>query len=114
MYNYSFILTYNASSDDDIYRNELMQVFDIQTYNGIIINDVINNELLPLIKDYFGLVYKTMNEYNKFPFALDESMCITLLLSWEYFHLFHLCIGEIKEKKITDSITNLISELKKK
>ena len=29
------------------------------------------------------------------------------------FHLLHRCLGEIKQNKITDSITNLICELKK-
>jgi len=114
MYNYSFKLTYNASTDDNIYRNELMQVFDIKTYNGDIINDVINKEIIPCVKDHFEPIYTIMNKYNEFPFPLDKSMCITLLLSWEYFYLFHMCIGEIKDNKITDSITNLISELKKR
>jgi hypothetical protein len=113
MYNYSLKLTYNITENDDIYRNELMQVFGIQTYNGEIINNTINKEIIPLVKTHFEPIYKTMNEYNKFPFSLDESICMTLLLAWEYFHLFHLCLGEIKENKITDSITNLISELKK-
>jgi hypothetical protein len=111
MYNYSLKLTYNVSLDDDVYRNELMQAFGIQTYNGEIINNVINKEMIPLVKDHFKPIYKTMNEYNKFPFPLDKSVCITLLFGWEYFYLFHLCLGEIKENKITDSITNLISEL---
>ena len=54
MYNYSFKLTYNTSTDDNIYRNELMQVFDIKTYNGDIINDVINKEIIPCVKDHFN------------------------------------------------------------
>ena len=111
MYNYSLKLTYNVSSDDDVYRNELMQVFGIQVYNGEIINNIINKEIIPLVKDHFQPIYKTMTKHNEFPFPLDESVCITLLLAWEYFYLFHLCLGEIKENKITDSITNLISEL---
>jgi len=113
MYNYSLKLIYNTLDDDDVYRNELMKVFGMHSYNGVTINNTINNELIPLVKDHFQLVYKTMNKYNKFPFPLDESVCMTLLLSWEYFYLFHLCIGEIKENKIENSITNLISELKK-
>jgi len=113
MYNYSLKLTYNNSSDDNIYRNELMKVFNIETYNGDKINDTINKELIPLAKDYFQPVYEIMNNNNRFPFPLDESVCITLLLSWEYLYLFHPCIGEIKEGKTTDTITTLISELKK-
>ncbi len=112
MYNYSLKLTYNTLDDDDVYRNELLQVFNITSYNGSSINNTINKELIPLIKHHFKLVYQIMNKYNQFPFPLEESVCITLLLAWEYFHLFHLCIGEIKDNKITNSITNLISELK--
>ena len=112
MYNYSLKLTYKASSDD-VYRDELMKVFNIESYDGNAINDTINKELIPLVRDYFQPVYETMNKHNRFPFPLDESVCMTLLLSWEYFYLFHPCVGEIREKKITDTITTLISELKK-
>ena len=54
-----------------------------------------------------------MNEENELPIPLDEYTCIILLLAWEHFYLFHRCLGEIKTNKITDSITILISELKK-
>ena len=54
-----------------------------------------------------------MNEENELPIPLDEYTCIILLLAWENFYLFHRCLGEIKTNKITDSITTLISELKK-
>ena len=111
MYNYSLKLTYRTSNDDDVYRDELMQAFDIQTYDSEVINNIINKELNPLLKDQFLIVYQTMNKHNQFPFTLEDSVCVTLLLSWEYFNLFHLCLGEIKENKITNSITNLISEL---
>jgi hypothetical protein len=113
MYNYSLKLTYNNSSEDNIYRNELMKVFNIELYDGNAINDIINKELIPLVKDYFQPVYETMNKHNRFPFPLDESLCMTLLLSWEYLYLFHPCIGEIKDGKISNTITTLISELKK-
>ena len=54
-----------------------------------------------------------MNKHNQLPIPLDDYTCIILLLAWEYFYLFHRCIGEIKTNNITDSITSLISEIKK-
>jgi len=34
MYNFSYKLTYNESSDDDVYRKELLDVFFLNEYNG--------------------------------------------------------------------------------
>jgi hypothetical protein len=90
-----------------------MEAFGIQIYNGDTINEIVNTELIPLVKDHFQSVYEFLNKYNTFPFPLDDSVCITLLLSWEYFDLFHSCIGEIKQNNSENSITNLLSELKK-
>jgi hypothetical protein len=113
MYNFNYNLTYNESDDDDVYRNELLEVFFLSKYDGEKINSSVNNIIKPLIKPYFKDVFELMNKENELPIALDDYTCIILLLSWEYFYLFHRCIGEIKRKDVKDSITNLLSELKK-
>ena len=113
MYNYSLKLTYNDSSEDDDYRDELLQAFSIKKYDDNIVNKEITDNIIPLVEPHFKSIYALMNEQNKFPFPLDDYVCIIFLLSWEYFYLFHRCLGEIKQNKITDSITNLICELKK-
>jgi len=113
MYDFTYKLTYNESSDDNVYRKELLDVFFLKEYNGDKINDTVNNLIKPLIQPHFEGVFKIMNEQNELPIPLDEYTCIILLLAWENFYLFHRCLGEIKTNKITDSITTLISELKK-
>jgi len=113
MYNYSLKLTYHDMDSDDIYRKELLQVFNLKEYSDNAISEKIKY-IIPIIASRFGEIFEELQKMNKFPFPLDDHLCITLLLSWEYFHLFHKCIGEIKENKITDSITNLLNELKNK
>ena len=113
MYDFTYKLTYNESDDDDVYRKELLDVFLLKEYNGDKINNTVNNIIKPLIHPHFEEVFKIMNEENELPIPLDEYTCIILLLAWEHFYLFHRCLGEIKTNKITDSITILISELKK-
>lgn len=112
MYNYSLNLTYYTSNDDDIYRKELLQVFNLQEYNNdIIIKNIIN--IIPIIDPYFEPIYKLMNEKNQFPFTLDKQTCIILLFDWKHFYLFHECLKEIKCNNITNSIQILLNELKK-
>ena len=44
MYNYSLKLTYNDSSEDDDYRDELLQAFSIKKYDDNIINKEITDK----------------------------------------------------------------------
>lgn len=113
MYNYSLTLTYHNKDNDDIYRKELLQAFNLKEYDDDAISSVIDS-ILPIVVSSFGEIFDQQQKMNKLPFPLDNHLCIILLVSWEYFHLFHKCIGEIKENKITDSITNLLNELKNK
>ena len=113
MYHFSYKLTYNESPDDDLYRKQLLDVFFLKEYDGDKINNTVNNIIKPLIKPHFKEVFEYMNKKNELPIPLDDYTCIILLLSWEYFYLFHRCIGEIKLNNVQNSITNLLSELKK-
>jgi len=113
MYNYSLQLCYRNDSQDTPYRDEMLQAFNIETYDEDVINSTIDLEIIPLVEDHFNPIYDTMNKYNQFPFPLDKLTCIKLLFSWEYFYLFHQCIGEIKREEIKDSIVNLLNVLNK-
>lgn len=113
MYNYSLQLTYKNDICDDMYRKELLNAFHLEKYDNSVISNEIQNNILPLIEESFGEIFTMLNKHSTFPFPLDNQLCVTLLLSWEYFHLFHLCIGEIKENNVKNSITNLINEIKK-
>lgn len=116
MYNYSLKLTYNESDSDTIYRKELLEAFKLKEYDFNKITGVLDEEIMPLVKQYFDPVFESLNKHNRFPFALDKHICSTILLSWEYFYLFHNCVGEIYQKnndKITTSIKTLISAIEK-
>ena len=111
MYNYSLNLTYQLSDNDDIYRKELLQFFNLPEFDYDIINKYIKN-IICEVAPHFEPIYKKMNEKNQMPFTLDKQTCITLLFDWEHFYLFYLCLKEIKENAITNSITNLLNKLK--
>ena len=112
-YNYLLNINYNNTENDDDYRKDLLNTFNLGSYNYKTISDVVDNEIIPLIRPYFGEIYKLMRKNNKFLFNLDESKCVTILFSWAYYHLFYRCVVEIKKDEITDSITNLYAELLK-
>ena len=46
MYNFNYNLTYNESDDDDVYRNELLEVFFLSKYDGEKINSSVR--ILPI------------------------------------------------------------------
>ena len=121
MYNYSLELSYKNSDNDTIYRKELLEAFRLKEYDFDKITSILDTEIIPIIKNHFDPIFKALNKYNRFPFSLDEKICCTILLSWEYFYLFHKCIGEIFIEKIYDNnqikigeaITELISAIEK-
>ena len=114
MYNYSLQLTYKNDPGDELYRKELLNVFHLEKYDNSVISTEIQNNILPLIEEHFKEIFAMLNKHSTFPFPLDNHLCVTILLSWEYFYLFHLCIGEIKENNVKNSITNLINEIQNK
>ena len=112
MYNYSLKLSYKQSDNDDTYRKEILKVMNLDKYDNKDIQNIIKTEIIPVLEPHFHEVFELMKKYNEFPFALDNEACVILLFAWEYFDLLHLCLGEINKNNITNSITNLINELK--
>ena len=111
MYNYSLKLSYKKSDNDDTYRKELLKAMNLENYNNDDIFNVIKTEILPFVEPHFDEVFTLIKTYSEFPFSLNNEACVILLFAWEYFDLLHLCLGEIKENKVENSITNLINEL---
>lgn len=111
MYNYSLKLSYKQSDRDDTYRKELLKAMNLENYNNDAISNIIKTEILPILEPHFDEVFTLIKTYSEFPVPLNNEMCLTLLFAWEYFDLLHLCLGEIKENKVKNSITNLINEL---
>ena len=113
MYNHLLKLTYRNFENDDVYRNEILAVFNLEKYNDDFISNEIKNNILPLIEPHFKEIFSLLKTQISFPFELDNRLCVTLLLSWQFFDLFHVCIGEIKENNIQNSITELLNKIKK-
>ena len=110
MYNYSLKLSYKTDRDNT-YRKEILKAMNLEKYDNDVISNIIKTEILPLLEPHFLNVFTLIKTYSEFPVPLNNEMCLTLLFAWEYFDLLHLCIGEIKENKVENSITNLINEL---
>ena len=113
MYNHLLKLTYRNFESDDVYRNEILAVFNLKKYDDDLISNEIKNSILPLIEPHFKEIFSLLKTQTPFPFELDNILCVTLLLSWQFFDLFHVCIGEIKENDIQNSIAELLNEIKK-
>ena len=111
MYNYSLKLSYKETDGDDTYRKELLKAMNLEKYDNENISNVIKTEILPLLEPHFINVFSMIKDNFQLPVPLNNEMCLTLLFAWEYFDLLHLCLGEIKENKVENSITNLIAEL---
>jgi hypothetical protein len=111
MYNYSLKLSYKQSDRDDTYRKELLKAMNLEKYDTDAISNIFKTEILPLLEPHFINVFSMIKNNFQLPVLLDNEMCLTLLFAWEYFDLLHLCLGEIKENKVENSITNLIAEL---
>jgi hypothetical protein len=115
MYNTTIICTYNSSEiflDDDninekekefirdvIYRQELLNIFEIDDYNEI---DRSIHDLYQLIKDNNFIkecIIKLASKYM----SNDAKIGLMIMFSYDLLYLTHICICELLE-------TNKISE----
>jgi len=121
MYNTQFICTYNTSdifletdnisSEDQefirdvIYRQELLNILNMDDYNDTEMNIVIN-KLYTKIKKNIQLkecIVKIARDFM----SIDEIFGLTLLFAYDYMYATHICIsefletGQISEKNIT-------------
>jgi len=117
MYNTKIICTYNSSevfkeddniSDqekdfirDTIYRQELLDILDIENYNETEINKAIN-ELYERVKDCEELTECMLKLSGHF-MSLDKEFGLMILFAYDYMYLTHICISEYLEtRKISD------------
>ena len=128
MYNTQVVCTYNTPevfletdniTDDEkafvrdtIYRQELLDILDIEYDNDDNDNDLkINNAINELYKriKYCEQLTKCMLKLARKYMATNEEFGLMLLFSYDYMYLTHICICEYLETGDIDNenITNL-------
>ena len=121
MYNTQFVCTYNTSyifletdnvsSEDEefirdaVYRQELLNILQIDDYNDTKMNTIIN-KLYKKIKNSIELkecMVKLARDFMR----IDEEFGLTIMFSYDYMYATHICISEFLE-------TGKISEINMK
>jgi hypothetical protein len=113
MYNTKIVCTYNSpeifteyenkSLNDDekyfvrnvIYRQELLDIFGIEEYNETNLSNAIHNLYETIKKQYF--LKKCITKIAGTYLSIDEKMGFTMMFSYDYMYLTHLCISEFLE-----------------
>jgi len=100
-----FICTYNMINDEnesiDLYRIQLLQIFNLQSFNENYISSIIHNiyfqlkhsnEIKEIIKIIFEKNKSNILFYITGPDSLDKNTLIfQLLFGYDYLYMFHKC-----------------------
>ena len=113
MYNYSVNVHYkNVNYNDNLYRKQILEVFDLKEYNDEIISKKMK-ELYNKIKDY-SQIKQIITILKQFKYSKifivneeEENLYLIFMFSFEYFDLFHNCLKELhKDNVISDETFN--------
>lgn len=113
MYNYSINVNYkNVEYNDDLYRKQMLEVFDLKEYNDDIIHEKLK-QLYNKIKDN-PQIKQIITLLKQFKYAKifivneeEENLYLIFMFSFEYFDLFHNCLKELnKDNVISDKTFN--------
>jgi hypothetical protein len=88
MYNYTCDVNYSSSTNDDLYRNNLLSAFnvdDVSDQNMTKSMDEIIKEISKI--DFFKTIIQKLTIKHKLPIEV----CSVLLFSYDYFETFHKC-----------------------
>ena len=125
MYNTNIICTYNtpevfleednisenekAFIRDVIYRQELLDILEIEEYDETLVNTAVN-ELYEKVKENTFLKECMIQVSKKF-MNNDTKFGLMILYSYDYMYITHICVSEFLDKgKITDiNMSNLRS-----
>lgn len=108
---------YYCFDDNDIlnilYREDLLNVFGIESYDEELLNKSIKNVFDQI--HHHDLFNECISKACSLFLSDDKELGLMILFSFEYFHLTHICVSEfISNGKINDSsIDNLLNKLKK-
>ena len=75
---------------EEIYRNDILNIFDLEEYNDDIIKNKMDNIYNTLVKDiFFNTLLETLVKKFNLP---DSSVAFILFFSFDYLYLAHPCI----------------------
>jgi hypothetical protein len=124
-YQFDFVCTYQLmdtpEDQEQLYRIQLLQAFELETWNEFEINDTIVElfSILYLNDDFKAIIKKARNNDNIVKMFETLNMeytgdtIFTVLFNYEYFDLLHSCIGDILiNKEIHPThLTNIMNAL---
>jgi|TARA_B100000795_G_scaffold93235_2_gene68226 hypothetical protein len=101
MYNYLLELTYKDIDSDEVYRNELLDVFGLSEYNDEVNKNIDN--LYTEHAEFFKDVIISIRKHNRLSMVreLDENTAFMFLFSWEYFYETHEVLKAINSNHDT-------------
>lgn len=92
---------------DELYREDLLNIFIMDEYSDDIINLEIKN-LYEKIKNYQPFKECILKAASRY-LSEDEELGLVLLLSFDYLDLTHNCISEyIETQKVSDENMNIL------
>ena len=95
VYNYEYSITYTANDDDnDKYQNDMLQVFNMESFDNDIINATIN-KVYSLVKTNDDFL-KIIKESNRRLMTEDDEIGFMGLFAFDFFLHTHHLLGEIK------------------
>lgn len=111
-----FLSSDNISNDekefvrDAIYRQELCNIFQMEDYDGHIIDKELTNiyEKMKHLPDFYKCIKIAA---SKFIFPDDDIMGMSILYSFDYMDLTHICVSEFLQ---TNNISNENLQILKK
>ncbi len=111
MYNYSVNVHYkNVNYNDNLYRKQILEVFDLKEYNDEIISKKMK-ELYNKIKDY-SQIKQIITILKQFKYSKifivneeEENLYLIFMFSFEYFDLFHNCLKELNNNNVISDET---------
>ena len=128
MYQADFICTYklmdDASDQEDMYRIQVLQAFDLNEWNNDVIKDIVNDlytklKDFPAMKQIFDRARGNSNVIEMLALFDDDErvnendIIFYFLFNFEYFDMIHRCIVDyfanntIHEKYVTNLLNAL-------
>ena len=106
-YQHDFVCTYKLMDTPDdqeqLYRIQILQAFELDTWDDAKVNDTIIElfSILILNRDFKAIIQKAIKNdhivelFQTLNLTCSEDLIFTMLFKYEYFDLIHSCIADI-------------------